>query len=59
LLLIQLSVYLESFITLSTELTKLRCFKSWKLSSWDVIKNCLNYSRQRKCRKCKRFFEYG
>jgi len=41
---------LESFITLSTELTKLRCFWSWQLSCWDVIKNCLNYSRQRKCR---------
>jgi len=47
----------ESFITLSTELTKLRCFRSWKLSSWGVIKHFLNYSRQRKRRKRKLFFE--
>jgi len=40
-------------ITLSTELTKLRC--SWQLSGWDVIKNGHNYSRQRKRRKCEHF----
>ena len=56
-LLIQLSVNVQCFITLSTELTKLCCFNSLQLSSWDVIKNCLNYSRQRKRCKCEHFFE--
>jgi len=47
----------ENFITLSTELTKLRCIASWQRSSWDVIKNCLNYSGKRKRRKCEHSFE--
>jgi len=46
----------KRFITISKELTKLRCSWSWQLSSWDVIKNCLNYSRQRKHCKCEHFF---
>jgi len=36
---VQCSASLESFITLTTEMTKLRCFSSWQLSSCDVIKN--------------------
>jgi len=47
LLLIQLSVNVGRFVTLSTKLTKLRCFQSWELSSWDDIKNCLNCYRLR------------
>ena len=43
---------LGSFIILSTELTKLRCFYSSQLSSWDFIKNCINYSSRRKRRNC-------
>jgi len=46
---IHLSRNLESFITLFTELTKLTklpCFWSWQLSSYDVIKNYLNYWKQ-------------
>jgi len=38
-----------------TELSKLRCFKSWQLSSWDVFKNRLNYSKQREYGKCEHF----
>ena len=36
---------------LSTKLTNWYCFQSWQLSSWYVIRNCLNYLRQRKHRK--------
>jgi len=38
---IQLFANVESLLTLATEITKLRCFLSWQLSSWGVIKNCL------------------
>jgi len=52
---IHLFAILESFITLSTESTKLRCFSHVNLAVKTLSKNCLNYSRQRKHHKCEHF----
>ena len=43
---IQLVANMESSIALCTELTKLRCFLSWQVSSFDVIKNSHTYRIQ-------------
>ena len=56
--------YDTKFYTLVTHSIVRKCGKfidnmtllqSWQLSSWDVIKNCLNYSRQHKHRKREHF----